>query len=132
MNRIILSGFAALSLSCAFSAGSQAADFRIYKANKQMQQSRVVSLRNTRRPGCHNLLLRQRAYRVAQVGFARCFIYADKDCPAGDELAVRWKREPQTTTEIKPGARWFVIADNKRGRKLGSWKCEPPPAEPQP
>ena len=100
-----------------------AADFRLYNANKRLQQRRVGELANSERPGCHNLLIKRRIYRVAQVGFLHCTVYAEKDCAEGTELPVRWKDEERAVTKLTPGARWFL--DGKRGSKMGSWQCEP-------
>jgi hypothetical protein len=99
-----------------------AADFRLYYANKLLQQSKVSMVRNTDKPGCHNLFKKRRIYRVAQVGFETCAIYAEKDCAAGTEIEVRWKNKKAPTTTITPGARWFLPGE--RGSKMGSWKCE--------
>lgn len=100
-----------------------AADFRIYTANKQLQQRRAFSFADADEPGCHNLPFRQRVYRVAQVGFARCYVYAKKGCQPGDELKVSWKNERAPAAEITPGARWYL--EGELGSKMGSWKCEP-------
>lgn len=107
----------------AVSASLSAADFRIYTANKQLQQRRAFAFADAKEPGCHNLPFRQRVYRVAQVGFSRCYIYANKDCQAGDELKVSWKNERAPAVEITQGARWFL--EGEQGSKMGSWKCEP-------
>ena len=112
-----------MAVVAAASVAAQAADFRIYTANKQLQQRRAFSFSDAHKPGCHNLPFRQRVYRVAQVGFARCYIYAEKDCQAGEELKVSWKNEREPAVEIKPGARWYL--EGERGTKMGSWKCEP-------
>lgn len=110
----------ALSSACATAVHS--ADFRIYTVNKQMQQSRAFKLSDGGESGCHNLLVKQRAHRVAQVGFERCTIYAERDCQTGSELTVRWKNEKKPTTEITQGARWFL--EGKRGTKMASWHCQ--------
>lgn len=105
------------------SVAVQAADFRIYTANKLLQQRRAFSFSDADKPGCHNLPFGQRVYRVAQIGFERCFIYAEKDCKPGNELKVSWKNEREPALEITPGARWYL--EGERGSKMGSWKCEP-------
>lgn len=114
-------GCLALGLVTGCTTAGHSADFRIYTVNKNMQQSRAVVLANAERPGCHDMLLRQRVYRVAQIGFESCTVYAEKDCKPGTELKVRWKNEEEPTTRISPGARWFL--GGERGEKMGSWSC---------
>lgn len=104
------------------SSGAVAADFRLYTANKYLQQRQVALVRNTDEPGCHNLLTKRRIYRVAQIGFEFCTIYAEKDCAQGTEIAVSWKNKKDPTTTFTRGARWFLPGE--RGTKMGSWKCE--------
>lgn len=99
-----------------------AADFRLYYANKLLQQREVTFVRNTDEPGCHNLFTKRRIYRVAQVGFATCAIYTERDCEAGTEVEVNWKNKSEPTTVITPGARWYLPGE--RGTKIKSWMCE--------
>ncbi len=63
-------------------AATQAADFRAYRANEQLQLDRIPTL-NEDEPGCHNMMLGFSVYRVAQIGFEYCSIYEEKDCKAG-------------------------------------------------
>lgn len=113
-----------LSLTLFFiSASAWGADFRMYTANKLLQQDQIFTT-NGDEPGCHNLLVSRRVYRVAQIGYESCRIYRSKDCSEGDELTVSWKQERAPTTEVTQGARWFLISDNKRGAKMSSWFCE--------
>ncbi len=100
-----------------------AADFRIYWIDKEGNQRRVFVLSNAGKPGCHSLPIKRRVYRVAQVGFKECTIYAERDCQAGTELTVSWKNKKKTTT-ITPGARWFL--EGERGSEMGSWHCVAP------
>ena len=99
-----------------------AADFRMYTANKLMQQREVTFVRNTDEPGCHNLITKRRIYRVAQIGFETCSVYSGKDCEKGTEIPVSWKNKKDPVTSFTRGARWFLPGE--RGSKMRSWKCE--------
>lgn len=101
---------------------ASAANFRMYTANKLLQQRQVTFVRNTDEPGCHNLIKKRRIYRVAQIGFETCTIYAVKDCEAGSEIPVSWKNKKDPTLSFTRGARWFL--PGKQGSKMRSWKCE--------
>lgn len=103
-------------------AVASAADLRLYTANKLLQQRRVTMVRNTDEPGCHNLITKRKIYRVAQIGFKTCTLYARKDCEAGTEIGVSWKNKKDPVTEFTQGARWFLPGE--RGSKMASWKCE--------
>lgn len=103
-------------------AAASAADLRLYTANKLLQQRRISMVRNTDEPGCHNLITRRKVYRVAQIGFETCTLYAKKDCEAGSEIGVSWKNKKSPVHDFTPGARWFLPGE--RGSKMASWKCE--------
>lgn len=100
---------------------SQAADLRLYTANKQLQQRRISIVRNTDEPGCHNLISKRKVYRVAQIGFKSCTLYSEKNCEAGTEISVSWKEKKPPINDFTPGARWFL--PGKRGSKMASWNC---------
>ncbi|MDJ0956430.1 MAG: hypothetical protein QNI91_06225 [Arenicellales bacterium] len=99
-----------------------AADFRMYTANKLMQQREVTFVLNTDEPGCHNLIKKRRIYRVAQIGFESCTVYSEKNCEEGTEIPVSWKNKKDPITSFTRGARWFLPGE--RGSKMRSWKCE--------
>ncbi len=101
---------------------SLAADLRLYTANKQLQQRRVSLVRNTDESGCHNLITKRKIYRVAQIGFKSCTVYAKKHCEVGTEIGVSWKNKKPPINEFKPGARWYLPGN--RGANMASWKCE--------
>lgn len=111
-----------LALLLVVGAPSLAADFRIYRANDKLQLDRVPTM-NEDQPGCHNLLLSLTIYRVAQIGFQHCSVYAEKDCQAGSEVPVSWKQEQAPVTRFTQGDRWFLVSDDPRGHKIGSWSC---------
>ena len=99
-----------------------AADLRLYTANKLLQQRQISMVRNTDEPGCHNLISRRKVYRVAQIGFKTCTLYAKKDCESGSEIGVSWKNKKPPVDDFTPGARWFLPGE--RGSKMASWKCD--------
>lgn len=98
-----------------------AANLRLYTANKSMQQRKISMIRDTDEAGCHNMIKRRRVYRAAQIGFASCTLYSEKDCEQGTEIEVQWKNKEQPVTEFSRGAMWFL--PGKRGEKMASWKC---------
>ena len=104
------------------SAVASAADVRLYTANKLLQQRQISLVRNTDEPGCHNLITRRKVYRVAQIGFKSCTLYAKKDCEVGTEIGVSWKNKKPPVNDFTSGARWFLPGE--RGSKMASWKCE--------
>ena len=119
--------FTAISISLLLAAVTfgtgvaSAADLRMYTANKLLQQRRISMVRNTDEPGCHNMVTRRKIYRVAQIGFKTCTLYADKDCEAGTEIGVSWKNKKSPVNDFTQGARWFLPGE--RGSKTASWKC---------
>jgi hypothetical protein len=117
--------FAAMAglILVAASIPGHAADFRAYRANKQLQIDRIPTL-NEDEPGCHNLLLGFSVYRVAQIGFEYCAIYEEKDCKSGTEVPVSWKQEEAPVKQFTQGDRWFLVSEDPQGRSVGSWYCE--------
>jgi hypothetical protein len=118
--------FAALGMlaGCAGQpSSSQPTDFRIYRANSDLQLDKVPAL-NTDQPGCHNMLLGIRIYRVAQIGFEHCSVYAEKGCREGSEVPVSWKNEEAPVTQFGQGDRWFLVGDHRQGHTMGSWYCK--------
>ena len=122
--RHILAACLALILLAASAAG-HAADFRVYVVNEDMQLDRVPTFHEGN-PGCHNLLLRFVVYRVAQIGYKYCTVYAEKDCKAGTEVPVSWKQNKPPVKQFTPGDRWFLVSDDPHGHRMGSWYCEAP------
>lgn len=118
-----VSSVAAVVLLFAVSAASWGADFRIYRANSDLQIDRVPAM-NEDEPGCHNLLLTLTIYRVAQIGFEHCTVYSEKDCKAGSEVPVSWKQEKDPVTQFTQGDRWFLVSDDPQGHEMGSWSCK--------
>ena len=121
MNKFTFSAGCLVIVALVVAAQASAANLRLYTANKQLQQRKISMIRNTDEPGCHNLINRRRVYRAAQIGFASCTLYTEKDCEAGTEIEVRWKNKKSPVTDFSRGAMWFLPGN--RGEKMASWKC---------
>lgn len=119
----LLSSISAVVLLLAVNAASWGADFRIYRANPELQVDRVPTM-NEDEPGCHNLLLTLTIYRVAQIGFEHCTVYSEKECKTGSEVPVSWKQEDEPITQFTQGDRWFLVSDEPQGHEMGSWSCK--------
>lgn len=115
----------ALALAGALTLVASAAwpvTFRVYVANGDLQESRVPTL-DEDEPGCHSMLLNLRVYRVAQIGFKHCTVYAEKDCEPDTEVPVSWKQEEKPVTQFTQGDRWFLVSTDPQGHEMGSWYC---------
>jgi hypothetical protein len=100
-------------------------DIRFYKANKRLQQDRILDFGKGDEPGCHDFLKSTRVHRVANYGYKYCVLYAERNCLEGSEMSVRWKEDAETKVELTQGARWFPVREDIRGSKVGSWNCIP-------
>jgi len=98
-------------------------DFRIYRANPQLQQDRIPTLGEDE-PGCQNMLLGLTVYRVAQIGFKHCTVYSEKDCRAGTEIPVSWQEEREPVKQFTQGARWYLVSEDPQGHTMASWHCQ--------
>lgn len=96
---------------------------RFYKLNKQKQQNRLL-IRESRlsKTGCHNFATTPTIYRLTQIGFEYCVIYAKKDCPAGTEIMGSWK-DKKRDIKLTQGGTWFFNQHSPRGEKAKSWYC---------
>jgi hypothetical protein len=119
--RLSLAALAGLMMLSA--APSWAADFRIYRANEQLQLDRVPAM-NEDEPGCHDMLLTITVYRVAQIGYEYCTVYSERNCEEGAEIPVSWKKEEEPVKRFTQGDRWFLIGDEPQGHAMGSWYCK--------
>jgi len=103
-------------------------EIRFYSMNEQQQQQELALVPGAGQVGCHNLPLTRAVYRVAQVGFTFCEIYAQKDCQPGSKYNLRWSATTQdpdkteSTTKITPGAKWLFATVSTA--KVGSWSCQ--------
>ena len=98
-------------------------DIRFYKANKRLQQDRILDFGQGDEPGCHDFLKSTRVHRIANVGYEYCVLYSERDCPDGAEIPARWKEDAETKTQLTQGARWFPVREDIRGTHVSSWKC---------
>ena len=106
----------------------QEAEIRFYSIDSNNQQRELLLVPGAMRPGCHNLPLTRSVYRVAQVGFKSCQVFAEKECASGSEYKMRWAAASEDsdklgpTTRITPGAKWLFSNLNKA--KVKSWACQ--------
>lgn len=121
-----LLGMAVLAMAATPAA---AEGIRFYKVNSKGQQSEVGFLRNRDEPGCHNILGSREIFRVAQVGFTYCAIYAEEDCPEGGAMVMHWKgrvkknsARAQPTDRLMPGDLWYF--EDNGTRTINSWMCQ--------
>ena len=97
----------------------QEAEIRFYSIDSNNQQRELLLVPGASRPGCHNLPLTRSVYRVAQVGFESCQVFAEKECASGSEYKMRWaaaSEDPdklERTTNITPGAKWLFSSLTK-------------------
>lgn len=118
-----LAGVALLAGCAGQQASTQPTDFRLYRANERLQLDRVPTL-DENEPGCHDMLLTLRVYRVAQIGFEYCTVYAEGGCKDGTEVPVTWKNEKAPVKQFGQGDRWFLVSDHEQGHDMGSWYCK--------
>lgn len=128
MRRMVpLLAAAGLALASGTTA-AEAGSIRFYKVNSKGQQSEIGFLRNRDEPGCHNVLGSREIFRVAQVGFTYCTVYAEEDCPDEQGLVMNWKGKvransarSQPTERLMPGDMWYFGENDTR--EMNSWKC---------
>tara|TARA_B100000676_G_C17789753_1_gene686404 strand:+ start:379 stop:798 length:420 start_codon:yes stop_codon:yes gene_type:complete len=105
------------------------AHIRFYTINKNKQLSELALINNRSQRGCQNFPLQFKLYRVAQVGFNNCTLYASKNCKVDSAIAMEWRGKKNNkesknvgqTYLISPGALWYFI--NKDEKKVSSWYC---------
>ncbi|KAA3630446.1 MAG: hypothetical protein DWQ08_06285 [Proteobacteria bacterium] len=118
----------AIAVSGLAPAVSDAGEIRFYKVNGKGQQREIGLLRNRDEPGCHNMLGSRDVFRVAQIGFTYCTVYAADDCAEDGALIMNWKGRvkknsvrAQPTDRLMPGDMWY-FGDNDV-REVHSWFC---------
>jgi len=104
---------------------AQEPQIRFYKANKQLQTSRIMFAgKRGRQSDCQNFLKKKRVYQVNQFGFAQCRLYAKKNCEAESIIQVTRKKDETLVEQLSQGFSWFPVSDHERGVKLHSWHCD--------
>lgn len=98
-------------------------DIRFYKANKKLQQDRIMDFGKGDEAGCHDFLKKTRVHRIGVVGYQHCVLYSERDCAAGSEIPSKWKEGGESKIELTQGARWFPEREDIRGTHVGSWNC---------
>lgn len=98
---------------------------RFYKANKQLQATSILlTEEKSSAAGCQNFLKKVKVYKVVQIGFANCTIYAEKECPVATSVAANSEEQAHTTTLLSEGVGWFPEGDSDRGATIKSWRCD--------
>lgn len=97
---------------------------RFYKLNKKGQQNRLF-IRESRlkKPGCHNFSTSPKIYRLTQIGYEYCIVFAKKNCSAGTEITGGWKGD-KIDSKLSEGGEWLFTHHNKKGVKAKSWSCK--------
>ncbi len=125
LGRVFL--FIALAL-CVSVAGASDSRIWFYKLNKKGQQYELRIVRNTTKAGCFNFPKKAKVFRIGQIGFAHCEVFAEKDCNEPSKQIAHWTGEvkrdeslKEPTTQLRPGSMW-VIKDGENVI-LRSWSC---------
>lgn len=119
--------FIGIVLSCFVTIQAQAeprSHIRFYKANKLLQEDRIFFTgKKSKTVGCHNFLKSARIYRINQVGFKQCQLFAKKNCKP-DSLMEVVDEDNSKTTMMTQGTSWYPSGKDERGKKAKSWQCE--------
>jgi len=106
---------------------------RFYAANKLGQEDRLTTVRDTDRPGCHDLFRMRKAYRVAVVGFESCSVFSEPGCPASAAIKARWDgkarrdaNKAKPTARLTVGTSWIIGVEGakKPNVRIASWTCQ--------
>ncbi len=121
---------AVLLVAWTWSLAAHGGEIRFYNVNKKGQQSEVRFVMGRDKPGCHNIFGGRDVFRVAQIGFTYCTVYAEKDCAEDSAMVMNWKGKvrknsarAQPTERLMPGDMWYF--DDNGMREVSSWKCVP-------
>jgi hypothetical protein len=107
------------------SAVSAKQKIRFYKANRELQSTAILLTdEKSSSAGCQNFLKKVRVFKVVQIGFANCTLYAEKECPVATSVAATSEDQAHTTTLLGEGVGWFPEGDSERGATVKSWSCD--------
>ncbi len=120
----IFISLAVLSLDTQDAFAKKRQEMRLYKVNKDgiTQRLRFTS-RKSKRPGCHNLLLKSRVFKVSQFGYKSCQVFSEKNCAADSLILFKHNKIDEWVGDLDQGYLWQPIGDQKRGQKMKSWSC---------
>jgi hypothetical protein len=98
---------------------------RFYTKNKKSELNKLfINRKKLAEPGCHNFGGTKKIYRLTQIGYKFCRLYADKDCVSGTEIEGLWKgKMAEKNTDFSQGGKWMFTINNELGEKAKSWQC---------
>lgn len=97
---------------------------RFYKANRQLQADRILLTdEKSSSAGCQNFLKKVKVFKVVQIGFSSCTLYAKKDCPTDSSVGAASEDQAHQTTLLTEGVGWFPAGESERGATVKSWSC---------
>jgi hypothetical protein len=98
---------------------------RFYKANKQLQATGILLTdEKSSSAGCQNFLKKVTVFKVVQIGFSNCTVFAEKGCPVNSSIAAINEDQAFATTLLTEGVGWFPQGDTDRGATVKSWRCD--------
>jgi len=123
----LFSGFfystASLAEQEAKQQNTQYKTIRFYKKNKKGQLNKVlISRKKSQKTGCQNFTGSKKIYRLTQIGFKQCRLYAEKNCQSGSELTASWKGK-QAAKDFTQGGEWLFNLNSEQGEAAKSWAC---------
>lgn len=116
--------FSILPIQASYAKSDKLQIIRFYKLNSKGQQNRLL-IRESRlkKTGCHNFATKPKVYRLTQIGFEYCTVYAKKSCAAGSEITGLWKGEKEDA-KLSQGGEWLFTHHDPEGIKAKSWSCQ--------
>lgn len=113
-------------------SASEHGSLRLFRLNLQHQLVKSADVGGA--AGCRNFLWPPRVYRVAQLGYAYCELYTERNCPADSIVRMLWlgsHYRPQNLDpnvpqlRILPGTRWQVYREDdlKKDLRVASRRC---------
>ncbi len=113
-----------MPIKLSHAADSEYKIIRFYKLNSKGQQNRLV-MRESRlkKPGCHNFATSPKIFRLTQIGYEYCIVYAKKKCSEGSEITGSWKGG-KIDSKFSQGGEWLFTHHNEKGVTAKSWSCK--------